>query len=118
MQIELLKSKIHRAELTGLELNYEGSMSIDKDILDQAGILPYEKILIVNQSNGLRIETYAIEGARGSREFCLNGAAARCGLPGDLVTIMTFATMTPEEAKNWTPTVVLMSNHNKNADTK
>ncbi|NLG15393.1 MAG: aspartate 1-decarboxylase [Lentisphaerae bacterium] len=118
MQVELLKSKIHRAELTGLELNYEGSMSIDKDILDQAGILPYEKILIVNQSNGSRIETYAIEGARGSREFCLNGAAARCGLPGDLVTIMAFATMTPEEAKHWTPTVVLMSNHNKNADTK
>ena len=90
MQVQILKCMLHRAELTACELNYEGSLSIDLDLLDLAGILPYEKILVVNQSNGLRLETYAIPAARGSFEFCLNGAAARLHA-GDLVTVMAFA---------------------------
>ena len=88
MLIEMLKAKLHRAVLTQCELNYTGSISIDRDLLDQAGILPFEKVLVVNQNNGQRLETYTIEAPRGSREFCLNGAAARLGQPGDTVTIM------------------------------
>ena len=82
MLIEMLKAKLHRAVLTQCELNYTGSISIDRDLLDMAGILPFEKVLVVNQNNGQRLETYTIEAPRGSREFCLNGAAARLGQPG------------------------------------
>ena len=115
MLIQMLKSKLHRAILTQCELNYTGSISIDRDLLDLAGILPYEKVLVVNQNNGSRLETYAIEAPRGSKEFCLNGAAARLGQPGDLVTIMCFAQMTPEEAVNWTPCAILLSDNNAKA---
>ncbi|HQL08452.1 MAG: aspartate 1-decarboxylase [Lentisphaerae bacterium] len=115
MHIQILKSKLHRAMLTACELNYQGSLSIDRDLLDLAGIFPYEKILVVNQNNGLRLETYAIEAPRGSREFCLNGAAARLGLPGDMVTIMAFASIEPAEAADWKPTVVVLSEQNKQA---
>ena len=83
MQVQLLKAKLHRVEVTQSDLNYEGSMAIDEEYLEMAGILPYEKILIVNNNNGSRIETYAIPAPRGSRTFCLNGAAARSGLAGD-----------------------------------
>ncbi len=115
MLLEMLKAKLHRAVLTQCELNYTGSISIDRDLLDQAGILPYEKVLVVNQNNGLRLETYAIEAPRGSREFCLNGAAARLGQPGDLVTVMAFAAVTPEEARDFKPTVVILSDQNRTA---
>ncbi len=87
-------------------------MAIDQECLDMAGILPYEKILIVNNNNGSRIETYAIPAPRGSRIFCLNGAAARSGMAGDLVTIMVFGFYTPEEAQKHNPTVVLFKDHN------
>ena len=116
MQIQMLKCKIHRAVLTACELNYQGSLSIDRDILDAAGILPYEKILVVNQTNGQRLETYAIEAPRGSREFCLNGAAARLGQPGDMVIIMAFALMSPEEAATHVPRVAVLSESNRRVD--
>jgi aspartate 1-decarboxylase len=115
MLLQILKCKLHRAELTACELNYQGSLSIDRDLLDLAGILPYEKILVVNQNNAQRLETYAIEAPRGSCEFCLNGAAARLGQPGDLVTIMAFASMTAEEAAGYSPRVVVLSDGNRTA---
>jgi aspartate 1-decarboxylase len=115
MRIQILKSKLHQATLTACELNYQGSLSIDRDLLDLAGIFPFEKILVVNQSNGLRLETYAIEAPRGSREFCLNGAAARLGQRGDKVTIMAFASIYPAEAADWRPTLVLLSEQNQQA---
>ncbi len=111
MLVEMLKSKLHRAVLTQCELNYTGSISIDRDLMDLAGILPFEKVLVVNQNNGSRLETYAIEAPRGSKMFCLNGAAARLGLPGDMVTIMTFIQMTPEEAQSWKPKTILLSDN-------
>ena len=113
MLIEMLKSKIHRACLTGCDLDYEGSLSVDLDTLDRAGILPYEKILVVNATNGERLETYAIPAPRGSRTFLLNGAAARKGMIGDRVTIMAFASVTPEEAKAWKPTTLLLDANNR-----
>ena len=116
MQVQMLKCKIHRAQLTACLLNYQGSLSIDRDFLDAAGILPFEKILVVNQTNGQRLETYAIESPRGSKEFCLNGAAARLGMVGDMVTIMSFAMMTPEEANGWKPRVVVLSEGNDKMD--
>ncbi|MFA6815399.1 MAG: aspartate 1-decarboxylase [Lentisphaeria bacterium] len=118
MLVQMLKGKLHRAVLTGCVLEYEGSISIDRDLLDMAGIHPSEKLQIVNQSNGSRLETYAIEAKRGSREFCLNGAAARLGMPGDTVTIMCFCTMDDNEAANWKPKVVLLSDHNQTIKVK
>ena len=112
MQVQLLKAKLHRVDVTSADLEYEGSMAIDQECLEQAGILPYEKILIVNNNNGSRIETYAIPAPRGSRIFCLNGAAARSGMAGDLVTIMAFALFEPQEAAGHKPTVLLFRNHN------
>jgi len=112
MYIQILRSKLHRATITACELDYQGSLSIDRDLLDLAGIFPFEKILVVNQNNGQRLETYAIEAPRGSREFCLNGAAARLGYPGDTVTIMAFASVDPREAAEWKPTVVVLSDKN------
>ena len=116
MLVEMLKGKLHRAVLTQCELNYTGSISIDRDLLDMAGILPFEKVLVVNQNNGLRLETYAIEAKRGSKEFCLNGAAARLGQPGDMVTVMAFVQLTPEEAVNWKPKTILLSDNNAHAE--
>ena len=116
MLLHLLKSKLHRAVLTQCELDYTGSISIDGDLLKLANILPNEKVLVVNQNNGNRLETYAIEAPKGSREFCLNGAAARLGLPGDTVTVMTFAEMTEEEAREWKPVVILLSENNSRAE--
>ncbi|NMA43334.1 MAG: aspartate 1-decarboxylase [Oligosphaeraceae bacterium] len=118
MQIQLLKSKLHRALLTACDMNYEGSLAIDRDLLDAAGILPYEKILVVNQTNGQRLETYAIEAARGGAEFCLNGAAARLGMPGDMITVMSFALVEQSEAVNWKPRVVVLSENNRSLTVK
>ncbi|MDR1673930.1 MAG: aspartate 1-decarboxylase [Oscillospiraceae bacterium] len=106
MLIEMLHGKIHRATVTQARLDYEGSITVDKDLLDAAGIAEYEKVQVVNINNGLRIETYTIAGNSG--EIFLNGAAARCGLPGDRIIIMAYALMTPDEAKNFRPKVVLL----------
>ena len=97
MQIELLKGKIHRATVTQAELNYVGSISIDSELLEAAGIFEYEKVEIVDIDNGQRFQTYTIAGAPGSGVICLNGAAARCVCVGDRVIIMCYARMTPEE---------------------
>lgn len=112
MMLEMLKGKIHRARLTECEVDYEGSLEIDIDYLNEAGILPYEKILVVNATNGNRLETYAIAGKAGSGIFCLNGAAAHLGRPGDIVTIMCFANFTEEEAKTFQPKVIVLDEKN------
>lgn len=112
MNYLMCKSKIHRAVLTDSDIDYEGSLEIDINIMNEAGILPYEKILVVNSTNGERLETYAIPGAAGSKRFCLNGAAARRGLKGDMVTIMSFGVFSPEEADGFKPTVIIMDKEN------
>ena len=104
MQIEILKSKIHRVSVTEARLDYIGSITIDEDLMDAAGILPGEHI--VDNNNGERLETYAIPGERGSGIICLNGAAARKVQPGDVVIIMAYASMTPEEARTFKPRVI------------
>ena len=112
MNAQILKSKIHKARLTACDLHYEGSLAIDQDIMDACGMLPYEKILVVNATNGQRLETYAIVGERGSKIFCLNGAAARLGERGDMVTIMSFGSCPIEECPNMKPTVVVLNEKN------
>lgn len=106
MLIEMLKSKIHRVTVTAADLNYVGSITIDSLLLKAAGILPGERVFIVNNNNGERFDTYVIEGEPGSGTICLNGAAARKAQPGDIVIIMAYAAMTPEEASQWSPKVV------------
>ena len=106
MTIEMLKSKIHRVTVTEANLNYIGSITIDADLLKAAGILPGERVFIVNNNNGERFDTYTIEGEAGSGTVCLNGAAARKAQPGDVVIIIAYASMTPEEARTWKPTVI------------
>ena len=105
MLIEVLKSKIHRVTVTQADLNYIGSITIDEDLMDAANIIANEKVSIVNNNNGERFETYVIKGER-SGVVCLNGAAARKVQPGDIVIIMAYALMTPEEAREFTPAVV------------
>lgn len=112
MLLRLLKAKIHRARLTMTDLHYEGSIAIDEDILEAANILPNEEVAVWNVSNGERLVTYALPAARGSREFMLNGAAARRAAVGDIVIIAAFAQMSPEEAGSFKPTVVLMGDGN------
>ncbi len=113
MTLELLKGKIHRARLTGCDVDYEGSLAIDLNYLDEAGILPYERILVVNATNGQRLETYAIPAERGSGTFLLNGAAAHRGKIGDIVTIMCFAFFNEEEAKTHLPKIVVLNEKNE-----
>lgn len=108
----MLTGKIHRARLTGCVVDYEGSLEIDPEILAEANILPYEKILVVNATNGERLETYAIPGKPGSKAFCLNGAAAHKGSPGDVVTIMAFSVCTEEEARKLHPTIIVLNEKN------
>ena len=111
MELTLLKSKIHRASVTKTELSYVGSVSVCPDLMRAAGLLPYEKVLIVDVDNGARLETYCIEaGERG--EICLHGAAARLAAKGDKVIIMAFASMAPEEAKAHRPKVVFVDSAN------
>ena len=112
MVLTLLKGKIHRATVTQAELNYVGSITIDKDLMDAAGILENEKVQIVDNNNGARLETYVIPGKRGSGTICLNGAAARCVQPGDKVIIIAYAQMSEEEAKEHKPKVVFMNDDN------
>ncbi len=106
MLIEMMKSKIHRVTVTEANLNYVGSITIDKDLLDAAGILEGERVFIVNNNNGERFDTYTIAGKPGSGVICLNGAAARKVQPGDIVIIITYAQMTPEEAATHKPVVI------------
>ncbi|MBQ5776440.1 MAG: aspartate 1-decarboxylase [Bacteroidaceae bacterium] len=106
MYIEVVKSKIHRATVTQADLNYIGSITIDEDLMDAAGIIANEKVSIVNNNNGARFETYVIRGERGSGVVCLNGAAARLVQPGDVVIIMAYAWMDAEEARTFEPKVV------------
>lgn len=112
MTIEMLKGKIHRATVRQAELDYVGSVTVDRELLDAAGILEYEKVQIVDVDNGSRFETYAIAGERGSGMICLNGAAARCVSVGDKIILMAYAQMTPEEAKSHRPTVVFVDDEN------
>ena len=113
MIVNLLKCKILRAEVTEACADYEGSLAIDADYMERIGLLPYEKILVGNISNGERLETYAIPAPAGSYAFALNGAAAHRGKPGDLLVIMAFAQMTAEEAANWHPKVLVLADQNK-----
>ncbi len=106
MMIEVVKSKIHRVTVTEANLNYIGSITIDQDLLDAANLIPNEKVSIVNNNNGERLDTYVIPGERGSGVICLNGAAARKVQPGDIVIIMSYAMMDFEEAKTFKPAVV------------
>ncbi len=113
MQLNLLKSKIHRAEVTDLSLNYEGSLAIDEDFMTLVGLRVGERILVGNMKNGERFETYAIAAPAGSRTISLNGATARLGQPGDLITIMSFAVVDEREADAWKPRVIVLSESNR-----
>ena len=106
MNVEVLKSKIHRVTVTEARLDYIGSITIDSDLLRAAGIIPGERVYIVDNNNGTRLDTYAIAGEAGSGVICLNGAAARCVQPGDIVIIMSYASMPLEEAKKFKPMVI------------
>ncbi|MFC5448127.1 aspartate 1-decarboxylase [Paenibacillus aestuarii] len=109
----MMKAKIHRATVTEANLNYIGSITIDEDLLDQVDMLPGEKVQIVNNNNGARLETYIIPGPRGTGVICLNGAAARLVQTGDIVIIVSYAMMTDEEARKHRPTVAIMGADNK-----
>ena len=116
MQIEVVKSKIHRVKITQADLNYIGSITIDEDLMDASNIIEGEKVQIVNINNGERIETYAIKGIRGSGEVCMNGPAARRVQPGDLVIIITYATMPFEEANIFKPTLIFPNEETNTLD--
>ncbi|SDL37292.1 Aspartate 1-decarboxylase precursor [Sphingobacterium mizutaii] len=111
--IEVMKSKIHRARVTQAELNYVGSITIDQDLMDAADIIANEKVQIVNNNNGARLETYVIPGERGTGTICLNGAAARLVQVGDIVIIISYALMEREEARSHKPLLVFPDEHNK-----
>ena len=113
MQIHILKSKIHRATVTGASLNYEGSLTIDRELMDKIGFVPYERVLCSNMANGNRFETYLIAGERGSGEFVLNGATAHLGKIGDLLTIMSFTHVNKAKAKKWKPRVIVLDKTNR-----
>lgn len=113
MTREMFRAKIHRATVTMAELYYEGSITIDKELLDAADILPNEKVQVVNMSTGSRIETYTIEGPANSGMICLNGPAARLGYVGDEVIIIAYSHMNNDEAKKHVPKVVFVDKHNK-----
>lgn len=106
MFIQLMKSKIHRVTVTGANLNYIGSITLDRKLMEEAGIVEGERVFIVDNNNGERLDTYVIAGEYGSGTVCLNGAAARKVQPGDIVIIIAYAMMTPEEAKNFKPKVI------------
>jgi aspartate 1-decarboxylase len=112
MEIHLLKSKIHRAQVTASSLNYEGSLSIARDLMEAANLLPYERILCSNLANGRRFETYAIPAEQGSATIGLNGATAHLGEIGDRLTIMSYALVDAKEAKNWRPRIIVLGEAN------
>lgn len=113
MRRTFFKAKIHRATVTHADLEYEGSVSIDEDLLEAAGIWEYEAVHIWNITRGTRLQTYAIKGERGSGIICINGAAAHLNRPGDMVILATFAELEEAEARNFKPTVVLVDRQNK-----
>lgn len=113
MMIYLLKSKLHRASVTDGNVNYEGSLTISEDLMETVGFLPYERILVGNMNNGERFETYLIPGKRGKGEVCLNGATAHLGKQGDLLTIMSFAAFSKEEADHHEPSKVTLIDGNR-----
>lgn len=113
MMIEVLKSKIHRATITGADLHYVGSIEIDEDLMEASNLLANEKVHIYNINNGERLETYVIKGRRGSGVISLNGAAARKAAVGDKVIIVSYASMTPEEAREFTPKIIFPDSGNK-----
>jgi aspartate 1-decarboxylase len=106
MLIEVVKSKIHKVTITGANLNYVGSITIDEDLLDASNLIENEKVQVLNLNNGERLETYIIKGVRGSGEICLNGAAARKVIVGDIIIIMSYAFLDFEEAKTFVPTII------------
>jgi aspartate 1-decarboxylase len=112
MQVHLLKSKIHRAQVTDAHVDYEGSLTIAADLMEKVGLFPYEKILCSNLANGQRFETYAIPGERGSGQIVLNGATAHLGKPGDRLTIMSYTTAEAVLAKKWQPQVIVLGQNN------
>lgn len=109
----MLNGKIHTARITHCVVDYEGSLAIDPELLKEANIMPYEKILVANRTNGSRLETYAIPGEPGSRVFCLNGPAAKLGNVGDVVTIMAFAVVDENEVADHHPTVIVLDENNR-----
>ncbi|MEO8772163.1 MAG: aspartate 1-decarboxylase [Ferruginibacter sp.] len=113
MQIQILKSKIHRITITEANLNYIGSITLDRDLMDAANLIANEKVQVVNVNNGNRLETYVIEGGRGTGVCCLNGPAARQGAEGDIVIVISYATMDFEEAKTFKPSVVFPKEGNR-----
>lgn len=113
MHIQVLKSKIHRAKITQAELHYVGSITVDEDLMDAANMIENEKVQIVNINNGERLETYLIKGERGSGKVCLNGPAARKAQVGDVVIIISYASMEFGEAKKYKPVIVFPDDHNK-----
>jgi aspartate 1-decarboxylase len=113
VKLNVFKSKIHRATVTHADLSYEGSVTVDANLLDAADILPYEAVHIWNVTRGTRLMTYALAGPRGSGAICINGAAAHLNTPGDLVILATFADMTREEARAHVPTVVRVDSRNR-----
>lgn len=113
MQIQIMKSKLHRVTVTEADLNYIGSVTIDEDLMEAANFIEHEKVQIVNLNNGERLETYIIKGVRGSGSICLNGPAARKVSPGDMVIIISYALMDFEEAKKHKPTVIFPMEGNR-----
>ncbi|MGZ8376362.1 MAG: aspartate 1-decarboxylase [Gemmatirosa sp.] len=116
MRRTLCKSKIHRATLTGADLHYEGSLTVDRDLMDAADLLAFEKVQVVNVNTGARLETYVIEGERGSGTIQLNGAAARLGMPGDLVIVISYGDYEPHELVGFAPTIVFVDENNRRCD--
>ncbi len=111
--IEIVKSKIHRATVTDANLNYVGSITLDQALMDACGLIEYEKVQVVNNNNGERFETYVITGKRNSGVVCLNGAAARLVQPGDIVIIVSYATMDAKEAKTFKPSIIFPDSKNR-----
>lgn len=116
MTITMFKAKLHRLRVTEADLYYEGSITLDEELLEASGILPYEKVQVVNVNNGSRLETYTIPGKAGSRTVCLNGPAARLAARGDEVIVISYVQLSPDEAKNHKPRVVLVDEHNDPRD--
>ena len=114
----MLKSKIHRARVTGLRLDYEGSISIDKSLMVEADILPYEQVQVLNLNNGTRFTTYAIEGEADSGQVCINGAAARLAQKGDIILILAFCQIAEDEAATFLPRLVYVDNRNRIIETR
>lgn len=118
MRLTMMKAKLHRAAVTQADLHYEGSISIDRDLLDAVGILPHEQVDVLNINTGARFTTYAIEAPRGSRTFGINGAAARLAQVGDRIIVVAYAGMEAAEAERWVPDVLVLDEHNRPAEAR